>query len=128
MCQGGAQLMERHAPDAEKWVISKKCARAEESEPYELEVEGAQEIHEDEIETIIVDLVHLNKNGSLITTKLKMQVGKNIIEIPYKIDTGSEGNIMLLYIFKNCLKIQQKISLKNQKKVISGLGCTTKQI
>ena len=57
-----------------------------------------------------------------------MLVGKNIIEIPYKIDTGSEGNIMLLYIFKNCLKIQQKISLKNQKKVISGLGCTTKQI
>ena len=42
-----------------------------------------------------------------------MQAGKNIIEIPYKIDTGSDGNIMPLYIFKKLLKIQQKISLTN---------------
>ena len=27
-------------------------------------------------------------------------VGKNKVKIPYKIDTGSEGNIMPLYIFK----------------------------
>ena len=33
-----------------------------------------------------------------------MQVGKNMVEISYKIDTGSEGNIMLLYIFKKPFK------------------------
>ena len=33
-----------------------------------------------------------------------MQTGKNVIEIPYKIDTVSEGNIMLLYIFKKLFK------------------------
>ena len=83
---------------------------------HELEVEGAQEIHEDEIETVSVNSVHLNKNQWLKIAKLKMQVGKNIIEIPYKIDTGSEGNIMPLYVFKICLKIQQKISFKINKK------------
>ena len=30
---------------------------------------------------------------------LEMQVGKTALEIPYKIDTGSEGNLMPLYIF-----------------------------
>ena len=33
-----------------------------------------------------------------------MQAGRNTIEIPYKIDTGSEGNIMPLFIFKKLLK------------------------
>ena len=32
-----------------------------------------------------------------------MQAGENIIEIPYKIDTGSE-DIMPLYIFKRLFK------------------------
>ena len=83
---------------------------------HELEVEGAQETWEGKIETVSVDSVHLSRNWSLITAHLQMQAGKNIIEIPYKIDTGSEGNIMSLYILKNCLKIQQKISLKIHKK------------
>ena len=33
-----------------------------------------------------------------------MQAGRNTIEIPYKIDTGSEGNIMPLFIFKKLFK------------------------
>ena len=80
--------------------FKKVCQSRREQAMHELEVEGVQEIHEDEIETVSVDSVHLNKNQSLITAKLKMQVGKSIIEIPYKIDTGTEGNIMLFYIFK----------------------------
>ena len=39
--------------------------------------------------------------------------GGNIIVIPYKIDTGSEGNIMPLFIFKNLLKTSQKSNCKN---------------
>ena len=46
-----------------------------------------------------------------------MQVGENIIEIPYKIDMGSEGNIMPLYIFKklfkNITEEQLKTSIKS---------------
>ena len=33
-----------------------------------------------------------------------MKVGKNTLEIPYKIDTGTKGNIMPLYIFKKLFK------------------------
>ena len=42
-----------------------------------------------------------------------MQAGKNIIEITYKIDTCSEGNIMPLYIFKNFFKNTTEEQLKN---------------
>ena len=70
----------------------------------ELEVEEMQEINEGELETVSIDSVYLNKNWSLITAKLEMQAGGNTIEIPYKIDTGSEGNIMPLFIFKKLLK------------------------
>ena len=42
-----------------------------------------------------------------------MQAGENIIEIPYKIDTGNEGNIMPLYIFKKLFKNTIEDQLKN---------------
>ena len=68
---------------------------------HELEVEEAQEVNEDEVETVSIDSVHLNKNQSLITAKLEMQPDGNSIEIQYKIDTGSDSNIMPLFMFKN---------------------------
>ena len=71
-----------------------------------------QEYNEGEIETVGINLVHLNKNQSLLTAKLEMQPGSNTIVIPYKIDTGSKGNIMPLFIFKNCLKMLQKNNCK----------------
>ena len=50
-----------------------------------------------------------------------MQVGKNTVEIPYKIDTGSKGNIMPLYIFKKLFKDmmdeQLEKSIKNNIKL-----------
>ena len=53
--------------------------------------------------------------------KLQMQAGKVLLEIPYKIDTGSEGNIMLLYIFQklfpNIGKEQLKRSVKGNIKL-----------
>ena len=36
----------------------------------------------------------------MLTAKLDMHTGINKITIPYKIDTGSDGNIMPWYIFK----------------------------
>ena len=38
----------------------------------------------------------------MLTTKLDMQSGDNKELILYKIDTGSDGNIMPWYVFKNC--------------------------
>ena len=65
---------------------------------HEVEVNVLQE--EDEIEEASINLVYFNNKWLLITTQLEMQVNENTIKIPYKIDTGSKGNLMPLYIFK----------------------------
>ena len=82
----------------------KVCQSWRDQAVHKLEVEGEQKVHKGEIETVSVDSVHLNKNQSLITANLEMQAGKNVIETPYKIDTGSEGNIIMLYILKKMFK------------------------
>ena len=71
-----------------------------------------QEPQEEEIETVGINSVYLNKNQSLITAHLEMQVGKTTVEIPYKIDTGSEGNIMPLCIFQKLFKNMTEEQLK----------------
>ena len=45
-----------------------------------------------------------------------MQVDKTVTEIPYKIDTSSEGNIMPLYIFKKLFKDMPEEQLKGSIK------------
>ena len=84
--------------------FKKVCQSRRDRAVHELEVKVAQETNEGENETVSIDSVHLNKNWSLITAKLETQAGGNTIEIPYKIDTGSKGNIMPLFIFKKLLK------------------------
>ena len=81
---------------------------------HELEVEEEQEVNEGKVETVSIDSVHLIINQSLITMKLETQAGGNTVEIPYKIDTGSEGNIMPLFMFKSCLKKIQRSNCENQ--------------
>ena len=71
---------------------------------------------EGKIEEVSINSVCLNNKLSLITTQLETQVSKNTIKIPYKIDTGSEGNLMPLYICKklcgNRSVEQLKMSIK----------------
>ena len=45
-----------------------------------------------------------------------MQVGETALEIPYKIDTGSEGNLMPLYIFQKIFKNMSEEQLKRSVK------------
>ena len=45
-----------------------------------------------------------------------MQVSKTTVDIPYKINTGSEGNIMPLYIFKKLFKNMAEEQLKRSIK------------
>ena len=106
----------------------KVCQSKKDHAVHELEVKGAQETQEGEIETVSLDLVHLNRNQSLKTAHLEIQAGENIIEIPYKIDTGSEGNIMPLYIFKKLFKNTTDDQLKISIKSHIGFEHTTKQI
>ena len=84
--------------------FKKVCRGSRDHTVHEVEIEMAQEPQEEGIETVSINSIYLNKNQSLITAHLEMQVGKTTIEVPYKIDTGSEGNLMPLYIFKKLLK------------------------
>ena len=65
-----------------------------------MEQEMLQEYSQGEIETVSINYVHMNKNWSMLTVKLEMCTGNNKLTVPYKIDMGSDGNIMPWYIFK----------------------------
>ena len=80
---------------------------------HELEVEEAQEVNGGKVEPVSIDSVHLNKIQSLITVNMETQTGRNTVEISYKIDTGSEGNIMPLVMFKKLFKILQRSNCEN---------------
>ena len=84
----------------------------------EMEVQEVQEVIKGEIETVSIDSVHLNKNWSLLTVKLEMQAGRNTIVVPYKVDTVSEGNIKLLFIFKK--KMFKNTTEEKLRKSIKG--------
>ena len=84
--------------------FKKVCRSRRDHAVHVVEVEMMPELQEEEIETVSINSIYLNRNHLLITAHLKMQVGKTTIEGPYKIDTQSEGNLMPLYIFKNCSK------------------------
>ena len=98
-----------------------------------MEQEVSQEYKEDDIETVSIYSVYMNRNQSMLTTKLDMHTGNNKLIILYKIDTGSDGNIMPCYIFKKLFPrvteaelmktIKNHIKLKTYNKtVIAQLG------
>ena len=101
--------------------LRKVCRSKRDHVVHEVEREMVQEPQEEEIETVSINSVYLNKNQLLITVHLEMQVGKTTVEIPYKISISSEGNVMPLYIFKklfkNITEEQLKRSLKGNIKL-----------
>ena len=54
---------------------------------------------ENSIDLVTTNTIHFNKKHLVITAKLKMSTGVNNVIVPYKVDRGSNGNIMPLYIF-----------------------------
>ena len=69
-----------------------------------MELKESQEHSKGELETVSINSVQLNKKWSLLTAELEMWGGNNSIVIPYKIDTGSESNMMPLFILKKLFK------------------------
>ena len=98
--------------------FKKLCRSRRDQAVHEVEVEMVPEPQEEEIETVSINSVYRKlykiqiKNCLLITAHLEMQVGKTIIEVPYKIDTGSEGNLIPLYILKKLFKDMPEEQLK----------------
>ena len=66
---------------------------------HEVEIDVGPDSQGEDIEIVSINSLYLNKKWSLITANLEMQVGETALQIPYKIDTGREGNLMPLYIF-----------------------------
>ena len=54
------------------------------------------------LKAVSINSVYMNKNWSIdANSQIKdMHMGDNKLTVPYKIDTGSNGNIMPWYIFK----------------------------
>ena len=73
-----------------------------------MEQETSQEYSKGKIERVSIDSVHMNKNQSMLMAELEIHAGNNKLTAPYKIDTGSDGNIMPWHIFKNCFQGLQK--------------------
>ena len=64
---------------------------------------GQEIMHEntrEDFKTVSINSIFFNKNQSILTANLKTLVGKKSISVPYKIDVGSNSNIMPLPIFK----------------------------
>ena len=83
---------------------------------HEVKMEMVQGPQEEVIETVGINSVYLNRNWSLITAQLEMQVGETTLEVPYKIDTSSEGNLMPFYIFKRLFRNMSEEQLKGSVK------------
>ena len=64
-----------------------------------MEIEVGQDSQGEDIEIVSINSLYLNRKWSLITANLEMQAGETALEILYKINTDSKGNLMPLYIF-----------------------------
>ena len=52
------------------------------------------------IDSVNINAIHFNNNCSVITAKLQTSAGINNVIVPYKVDTGNNGNIMPFHMFK----------------------------
>ena len=77
----------------------KVCRSKRNHTVHEVEIDMEPESQGEDTEVVSINSLYINRKRLLIMAKLEMQVGKTALEIPYKIDMGSEGNLMPLYIF-----------------------------
>ena len=69
----------------------------------EVEQEAAKDsVEENSIDLVNINSVHFNKKYSVIRVHLKTSAGPYSVMVPYKVDTGSNSNIIPLHVYKNC--------------------------
>ena len=66
---------------------------------HEVEIEDGPGSQGEDIEIVSINSLYLNKKWSLIMANLETQVGETVLEVPYKINTDSESNLMPLCMF-----------------------------
>ena len=80
------------------------------------------------IDSVSINSIHFNKDNSVLTANSKTSAGPNNIRVPYKVDTGSDGNIMPLNIYKKLFpKItnEQLVATKNKNILLRMYNKTT---
>ena len=76
------------------------CRSFKGSAVYNIEKEDEQE-QETNIEMVNINSVRFNSNPSAIIANLKTSSNKVVITVPYKVDMGSDRNIMPFNVYKN---------------------------
>ena len=66
----------------------------------EVEQETLQDNTSEDIEMVSINSAQFSNNHSLLTDNLKMSVNTNTLIVPYKIETGGNGNIISAHTFK----------------------------
>ena len=72
---------------------------------------------ENSIDLVNINSINFNKNHSVITVRLKTSAGINNVLVPNKVDTSSNGNIMLLHICKTLfpkITSEQLMTIENE--------------
>ena len=87
----------------------KVCRSKRNCTVHEVEIEMGPDSQGEDIEIVSVNSLYLNRKQSLITAHLEVQAGENALEVLYKIDTGSEGNLMPLYIFRKLFMSKEQL-------------------
>ena len=67
---------------------------------HDLEQEPDQHHEEGHIDAVNINSIIFNIKWLVITANLKSLSNQVSIIVPYKVDPGSDGNIMLLHIYK----------------------------
>ena len=94
----------------------------------EVEKETVQNDARENIELVSINSIQFNKNHSVLTAKFKMSAGQSNIKVPYKIDTGSNGNKMSLHVYKTLflnITNEQLGATKNKNVLLKMYNITT---
>ena len=94
----------------------------------EVEQETFHDNAGEDIEVVSINSVWFNKNCSVLTANLKTYAGQNNIIVPYKIDTGSNGNIMPAHVFRRLfpnVTNEQLAKTKNKHVLLKTYNKTT---
>ena len=78
-------------------LFKEKCRRSKSNAVHNIDTE-ADHLQEPAIETVNFNSIRFNTNHSAIKVDLKTSSNKGVATMPYKVDMGSDGNIMPLYI------------------------------
>ena len=82
---------------------------------YSINQETYQYQKEDIIDKVNINSINFNGKHSVISVNLKASSDQARVKVPYKTDTGSDVNIMPLYIYKKIIPYGHKRTTSGKK-------------